>query len=151
MAKQTHVTPRSLQVLRACGYHCQVVERIIPGMFIKKDLFGLIDVMAVKADEPGVLGIQVTTRSNVSSHFHKALDLPALKVWLAAGNRLVIHAWGRVKERLKDGSWSKVGRWKLVERPVTLEILDAMAKASMAQEALESSGAPQGAPVAPPA
>src|SRR5262245_1589148 len=59
-------TARALVVLRQDGYLAAVVERRpVPSKpAITQDLFGAIDVVAIRADVPGVLGIQVTSSSN---------------------------------------------------------------------------------------
>jgi hypothetical protein len=86
---------RSLTLLRRRGYCCDTVERWIPGGNIRRDLFGCIDVAAIALDEPGVLGVQATTMRNVSARLAKARALPALRTWLAAGNRFVVHGWAK--------------------------------------------------------
>jgi hypothetical protein len=88
-------TARSLTLLRRRGYLADVVERWIPRANIRRDLFGCIDLAAVCLDAPGVLGIQATTEAHVSTRLAKARALPALKTWLAAGNRFEVWGWTR--------------------------------------------------------
>lgn len=102
-------TARTLALLRCEGYTAQVVERWNPHARIRQDLFGVIDVVAIRADETGVLGIQATSGDNVSARLHKAKDAEALRTWLAAGNRFEVWGWRKVK-----------GRWTVRKVPITL-------------------------------
>jgi hypothetical protein len=94
-------TARTLQLLRRRGYLAAVAERFIQPIKRRVDLFNCIDIVAIHREETGVLGVQATTTSNLSARLRKAVALPALRTWLAAGNRFEL--WG----------WSKRGRrWK---------------------------------------
>ncbi len=80
-----------------------MVERWIGGGRIKvrKDLFGFLDVVVLDG-RPGLLGIQCTSGSNVSSRVKKIRDevWPAAEAWLLAGNRIEVWGW-----RKKAGRW----------------------------------------------
>lgn len=91
----TSPTQRSLQRLRKDGYTAGVVEKTIPKVFPPKklDLFGAIDIVAIAADQLGVLGVQATSASNQASRRTKALALPAIRLWLATGNRFEVWGW----------------------------------------------------------
>ena len=91
-------TARTLARLRKLGYAAGVVERFIrfPPPGHRSDLFGCIDVVGVKRNENGVLGIQATTIGNMSSRIKKAKAQPPLAIWLASGNRW--ECWGWVKK-----------------------------------------------------
>jgi hypothetical protein len=88
-------TARSLAYLRRRGYLADVAERWIPGANIRRDLFGCIDIAAIGRDLAGVLGVQATTIGNMSSRLAKARALPALRTWLAAGNRFEVWGWAK--------------------------------------------------------
>ena len=116
----TSPTARSLDYLRKQGYTCQVVEKFNSFTKQRIDLFEVIDVVAVKSTEHGVLGVQATSRNNIISRYQKCLDEPRMGVWLDAGNRLQVHGWGimgkkgkrkkyevRVLEVMKDGKGEK--------------------------------------------
>ena len=60
-------TAFTLRYLRRSGYLAEVVERWIPGANIRKDLFGIIDLVAITVDEP-ILGIQATSLTNACAH-----------------------------------------------------------------------------------
>lgn len=72
----------------------------------RQDCFGCIDLIAAKADVPGVLFVQTTDYSNQSKRVKKTQFADATKILLKAGNRVEIHAWRQVPD--KPG-----GRWKL--------------------------------------
>jgi len=94
----TSPTARSLAWLRERHYLVDVVERWIAQAGIRKDLFGFIDLVAVKPGE--ILGIQTTTASNLAARLKKAVALPDLRAWLAAGGRFMLHGWA-----LRGGRW----------------------------------------------
>ncbi len=86
-------TARTLTVLRRLGYLPAIVERWIPGANVRRDLYGCIDIVAIQANEHGVLGIQATSLPNISARLKKAKALPALEIWLLAGNRFEVWGW----------------------------------------------------------
>ena len=96
-------TARTLQELRKRGYRCQVVEQTIPKTFIKRDLWGLWDVLALKGSE--TLAVQVTSGSNVSARLQKIAESEAIADCRAAGWSLAVHGWRKAAN----------GRWVLRE------------------------------------
>lgn len=84
-------TQRSLKHLRAEGYLAEVVEKWIPQARIRKDLYGFIDVLAIKEGE--VLGVQVTSGSNVSARLKKIADHENVDAVRKAGIRIEVHGW----------------------------------------------------------
>lgn len=86
-------TQRTLKYLRDQGYKADVVEYWNSFARVRRDLFGIIDIVAVKIGCPGVLGVQATSYSNVSARIRKAKENTTLPVWIAAGNPFVIHGW----------------------------------------------------------
>lgn len=99
-------TPRSLKLLRASDYTVEVVEHWNAYTKTRHDLFNMFDIIAIKADEPGVLGIQTTSGSNASARVKKILANPLHKIWLAAGNRIVVHGWAKRGPRGKRKLWT---------------------------------------------
>jgi hypothetical protein len=81
--------------LREQGYVVDSVERWIPGANIRKDLYGLFDLVALHPAHVGVLGIQVTSRSNAASRRTKMQEQGHLSLWLRTGNRAHLHSWKR--------------------------------------------------------
>ena len=114
-------TARTLSLLREREWPADIVERWVPGKKIRKDLFGCFDIVALDT-QPGVIGIQVTSDNggNVSARTLKIKRSPLAIAWLAAGNRIVVHGWG------KRGKAGTIKRWTLREVPVTLETLEAV-------------------------
>jgi hypothetical protein len=92
-------TQRSLANLRERGYLPWIVEIWNPYTHTKRDLYGFLDIVAVKPDVVGVLGIQTTTVSNLRARIKKAMGIEAIKWWLLAGNRVEFHGWKKVNNR----------------------------------------------------
>jgi hypothetical protein len=88
-------TERTLAELRRHGYIAAVVEHWNPWAKIRQDLYGFMDVLAVKAGETGVLGVQCTTSSNALSRLRKAKESPVLAVWLASSNQFEVWGWAK--------------------------------------------------------
>ena len=106
-------TQRTLEWLRKSGWKVGVVEKFnshVGPHGIRQDLFGFIDLVAVKADEPGVLAIQATSGSGVSSRLAKIRANDVAPVWLAGGNKLWVVGWRKLVKRNKDGSKGPGGR-----------------------------------------
>jgi hypothetical protein len=110
-------TQRTLVLLRREGFSAAIVERWNPHARVRQDLFGCIDVLAVRADRPGVLGVQATTTANQAARLGKALAAPELRAWLAAGNTFEVWGWRK----------NARGRWQVTTQPVTIEDLAARA------------------------
>jgi hypothetical protein len=62
--------------------------------------------VAIKRAWNGVLGVQVTSGTNVSSHMDKALKNESLAVWLQSGNRFQLHGWRQLASLGKRKHWS---------------------------------------------
>lgn len=100
-------TQLSLDYLRKQGYTVAIVEHWNAFAKIRQDLFGIIDLVAIKTGVPGVLGIQTTSKSNISARVNKSKKNKDLLTWYKSGNRFIIHGWGKIN-----------GCWKLEEREV---------------------------------
>jgi len=83
-------TQRSLAYLRDQGYLVAIVEHWNPFARIRQDLFGFIDLLAIRRDE--TLAVQVTA-SGVSARVHKIEASPHLGRVREAGWRLHVHGW----------------------------------------------------------
>ncbi len=122
---------RSTAELKARGYRYAIVERFNQFAHVRQDVFGFIDILAIKAEQNGVLAIQacgIGTGSgggDLSSHVKKltvfnpedkdsARRIEAVKIWLRSNNRLEIWGWGKRGER------GKMKRWVLQVKPVEL-------------------------------
>ena len=87
-------TARTMAALRSAGWTVEVVERCIPGANIRRDLFGVIDVLAIREGE--TLGVQATSASNVSARVRKLSESDVLPAIRKAGWRLEVWGWRRV-------------------------------------------------------
>lgn len=111
-------TARTLKWLREEGYLAQVVERYNSFSRKRVDLWGCIDILAIRKLTNGVFGIQATSTSNVSARLTKSKGCPELRVWLEAGNRFEVVGWS------KKGPRGKRKLWTMVRQEITLEDLE---------------------------
>ena len=102
--KDNRQVQRTLAELRSIGYSVDVVERIVPKTFIRKDYLGFIDLIAVGHGE--VLGIQVCAPNQISAHktkIRKQIVREDVERWLDAA-KLELWSWepyARVPTRTK--------------------------------------------------
>lgn len=92
-------TQRTLAKLRKEGYRAAVVEKWNPHAKIRQDLFGVVDVLAIREGE--TLAVQSTSGSNVASRVHKIEESDALADIREAGWRFVVHGW----RKNANGRW----------------------------------------------
>ena len=104
MAK-TSPTQRSLKLLRGEGYVCQIVEHFNMFAHVRVDLFGFIDIVAMKVGEQGLLGVQTTSSSNSAARVTKIKGIPEHKLWLSTGNRIEVHGWSKKGKAGKRKLW----------------------------------------------
>lgn len=84
-------TSRSLAYLRKNGYTAAVVERYNSFRKFKTDLFGFIDIVAIRDGE--TVGVQSTSGPNVSSRIAKIRAHENLQRVLGAGWAVEVHGW----------------------------------------------------------
>jgi hypothetical protein len=84
-------TVRSLDKLRKEGFIAEVVEKWNPHSKTRKDLFGFIDIVGVK--QGSTLGIQATTKGNMSSRVKKITESNNLETVLEAGWEIEVWGW----------------------------------------------------------
>lgn len=94
-------TARTLEALRKEGWLAWVVEKWIPQVRKRSDLFGFIDILAIKDGE--VLAVQATSRSNVSSRVRKIADHENVGAVRLAGWRIEVWGWGK----MANGRWQR--------------------------------------------
>ncbi len=95
-AKKTKPIPATRLTLDECerrGWIAAVVEQTIPHTFIKRDLFGVIDIVAVTPG--GIVGIQATSGTNLHGRRAKILAEHRMALWLNAGAKLELWTWER--------------------------------------------------------
>jgi len=94
-------TERSLKQLRKWGCQAEVVEKWISQAMVRKDLWGCVDILAM-TEEDGSLGVQATTRNNISTRINKSVATPNLIRWLERKNRFEVWGWGKIKTEGKE-------------------------------------------------
>ena len=90
-------TQLTLRKLREEGWTVEVVERWVPGANIRKDLFGFIDLMAIKDEQ--TLAIQATSYSNMSARVKKIEASEHLTAVRKAGWSIWVIGWRKVNNR----------------------------------------------------
>jgi hypothetical protein len=111
-------TQRTLKQLRSLGYSCGIVERFnkfIGPHGIRQDLFGIIDIIAIKTGE--TLGVQ-SCGSAFSEHDKTIFKSENTIKWLQAGNRLELWGWRKIKKERggKKMIWSpRVRKYEITD------------------------------------
>jgi hypothetical protein len=105
-------TARTLHQLRQDGWTAQSVECWIPTLKIRRDLFGVGDVLAVKPGGRPLL-IQATSDSHHAHRVGKAKKEARLRAWLGSGSRFEVWSWGKRGER-----------WECRKTPLVLDDVD---------------------------
>lgn len=118
--KPVSVGSKTLAECRKRGWNAQNVEqtiRIPGGRTFKRDLFGVIDIVALNGNQ--TIGIQATATSAHHAHrMDKAFAEPRLRAWLVAGNKFFVWSWSM------QGARGETKRWKLREEEISLERYD---------------------------
>ena len=97
-------TQRTLKKLRDEGYLAEVVERWNSWAKVRQDLFGFVDIVAVKGGR--VLAVQATSYSNMGARVKKIMASPHFEAVRAA---MAVEVWGwRKRDR----------RWEVTIKPV---------------------------------
>lgn len=89
-------TQRSLKNLRDRGCIAQVTERWNAFAKIRQDLFGFIDILAVKNGE--VIAVQTTSKSNMSARVKKILENETYHELKKANWTIEVHGWAKNKK-----------------------------------------------------
>jgi hypothetical protein len=84
-------TQLSLRHLRDAGWTVDVVEHWNHHALIREDLFGIIDIVALRGTE--TLGVQATSYTNISARVRKIAEASTTPALREAGWRLVVHGW----------------------------------------------------------
>jgi hypothetical protein len=106
-------TQRTLNELRADGWRAEVVERWNSHAKVRHDLFGFIDVLAIRGDD--VLGVQATSTTNIAARLQKLTTDPqvieAVRDWLRGAHRFVsVVGWRKYATRVGGKLWRPT--WK---------------------------------------
>ena len=111
-------TQRTLAELRKQGYTAYVVEKWNMHAKIRQDLFGFIDILAMKPCEP-LLAVQATSTGNISSRIQKITDTSLGLDWISTGNRLEVWGWAKRGPRGKRKVWTLTVKVIAPGRPLT--------------------------------
>lgn len=101
----TSPTQRTLARLRADGWTAEVVERWNPYAKVRHDLFGFVDVVAMRPGT-GLLAVQATSGANVAARLDKLASEPRTAVWLRSGGLLEVWGWRKTGPRGKRKTWA---------------------------------------------
>jgi len=102
----TSPTQRTLKYLRAEGYTVAVVEKFNTYAKVRQDLFGILDILAMKPGLPWLLGIQTTTTANLAHREKKIRESPHFDLWRNTGNKIMVHGWAKRGPRKKRKVWT---------------------------------------------
>lgn len=91
MKLKASTTQLSLKHLRADGWHVAIVETWNPHAGIRQDLFGCIDLLALKGDT--TLAVQTTTRGELARRVGKIAEAEHLPAMREAGWAIHVHGW----------------------------------------------------------
>ena len=96
-------TARTTERLEALGWTVGLVERWIARAKVRVDLFGGIDLIAIRGQE--TLGVQATTNDNATARLKKIVEIQQLRLWVEGGRRLEIWGWRKLATRDAEGKW----------------------------------------------
>ena len=90
-------TQLSLAKLREEGYTCWITEHWNNWSKTRQDLFGFIDILALKGNE--TLAIQTTTATNLNARCKKIADHENVGAVREAGWTIHVHGWHQDDKR----------------------------------------------------
>ena len=82
---------RTMALFESRGYKCEVVESYNSFTKRKKDMFGILDMVAIGNEE--TLGIQMTSKSNMSSRIKKIQESDYFVELLRSKWRIIVIGW----------------------------------------------------------
>jgi hypothetical protein len=94
----TSPTQLTLKWLRDEGYLAEVVEKWLPGINVRKDLWGWCDIVALKDEE--TVAVQCTSWDNISSRCKKIAESDTVGPVRKAGWNIWVIGWKK-----KDNRW----------------------------------------------
>lgn len=102
----TPTTAKSLAKLRKAGYKCAIVEVWNAHAFKRQDMFGFIDIIALKPGE--ILGVQTTSKNCKSDHIKKIAGHKNLMAVKASGINIVLHIWDTGEDSPTRGEFEEL-------------------------------------------
>ena len=119
---------RSKNLLEKEGYHVWIVEYWHAFAGIRRDLYNMCDLTALRADVNGITGIQCCGE-DIQGHIQKILagwsntetgkiypPNPFIRDWLSARNNFFIYGWVKRGARGKRKLW-ECRKWKAILSP----------------------------------
>jgi hypothetical protein len=82
---------RTIALYESRGYKCDIVESYNSFSRRKKDLFGIFDIVAIGNGE--TLGIQLTSKNNMSSRIKKITNSDFFAEIVRSGWRIIVIGW----------------------------------------------------------
>lgn len=111
-AKRPDYNSKAKKLFHMRGYLVERVDQHNAFSGQAKDLFGIMDMLAIKGGDPVCVGIQVTGPTGMLPHIRQYVTNPEklgnLRAWLSPTRRLVIVSFEKVDNR-----------WQPLEREVT--------------------------------
>ena len=92
---KTSPTQRSLKLLRDDGWNCAITEHWNPFAHIRQDLFGFVDILAIRDRE--MLAVQTTTLEHSKAREEKIRSNPLSEILKSTGCKIIVHGWRRLK------------------------------------------------------
>lgn len=90
-------TELTLKLLRADGWTVAVVEKWNPHARIRQDLFGFIDLLAIRDGE--TLAVQATSYTNISARVKKIAEIETIDAVRKANWTVWVIGWRKVDNR----------------------------------------------------
>lgn len=82
---------RTKEALELAGWTVGKTEHWCPFSRRRKDLFNGLDFVAIRPGE--ILGVQATSKSNVSARVRKLKEEPRIRAWVDAGAKCEVWGW----------------------------------------------------------
>lgn len=97
---------RTLEKLRKDGAICGIVEKFNSFATIRQDLFGFIDIVALRNGK--IVAVQATSATNHAGHIAKVLAEPRLTEWLKCGGLVEVWSWKKHQVKKKEKWFHRV-------------------------------------------
>ena len=91
---------RTISLMESRGYKCDLVESYNHFSRRKKDLFNIFDILAIGNGE--TVGIQITSKSNMSSRIKKISESEFLPELVRSGWKILVLGW----YKKENGRWA---------------------------------------------
>jgi|SRR5712664_2965408 len=111
-------TQRSLKHLREQGWTACVVEKWIPQIKRRKDVFGFGDLLAIRVWDMTLNGehtdltvkreialVQTTSLNNMAARRDKIMAIPEAAYWKRSGGMILLHGWAKRGPRGQRKTW----------------------------------------------